>query len=456
MIPILQPLPLDWSGVSIHNRTKGEIHDLTNQFGLPYRVVIMEKGYFYEEGLVIIDSNGYRLTKEDYQCTAISKEIADETAKAAFAVILISNPDVRDILRIDAQMVGGRYCNLNTAILESARNVILGANRKLYYKNIKDKPSEFRPSGHLHALWDLFGFTEQTGIIKRMTTAIDLVTRKEFVGLFDEFNIEFDTVRNSMTSIDNRLTTHIEDKSNPHQLTAIQVVLHYVFNGSVATAEEAGYESGTVTYAYTTPLRSKQVVDKNFTPNLTQHINDLNNPHRDTAASLGTLTTFELQTLANRYYNIGDTVTKSSGLDGRTFAQYYTYIRQAIPAVNITTGILPNIVFSNTATPPAASILQPTTNGRFTWRSIQEIFNTYSVKGNQIIYVTAYNAVSAAGAMTHITSTIGTNYPENTIAILRANTSISRGTSNGSIVTYISSIYMGVLTGGVWRIPGFT
>lgn len=456
MIPVLQALPFDKTGKNPNNRTKGEIHDLTPQFDLPYRIVVMEKGYFYTNDLFIMDNRG-RVLKEDidYQCLLMEADIAGKYGNTACAIIVITNPVVSNVVYVEAQMVGGQYCSLNTAILEQAANVIRGANRKVLWRNIKNKPNTFKPSGHLHALWELFGFTPQTAIIHRMTTAMDKSSSNIFDGLYEEFTNKLNAIKDDLQTIEDRLTTHIQDLSNPHRLTAIQVELDYVYNAPPATFDQAQQGSGTLMNTYATALRAAQSVAVNFTPSLQGHIDDLNNPHEDTAAKLGTMTTIEMNQLANQYYNRGSTVDRSNGLGGLTWDQYYTDVRSNIPAVNLVSGIMPWSLFAGSA-PPAGYIAVPSANGTLTWRSIAEIFDIYEKKGNMILYAGSMDYNTSPSAIAGI---LGVNHPVGTIAILRSYATYTTFTGNGAIVyTTLSTLAMATLQAGNpnrWVSPGW-
>lgn len=453
MIPVLHTLPIDWSGESPDNRTKGEVHDLSPQFDLPYRIVVMEKGYFYTNNMYIIDNRGHVLEEDkDYQCLLMEPAIAKKRGLTACAVLVVKNPSVGNFLYIEAQMVGGVYCSLNSAILEQAANVIRSANRKVFWKNIKGKPSSFRPSGHLHALWELFGFTPQTAIIHRMTTALDKMSEREFDNLYGEFTVRFDAVKTDLADVEARLTTHIQDQSDPHDVTATQVQLQFVYNNAPATIGQAQTASGTVMNAYATPLRAAQSIASNFTPQLVVHIQDLNNPHQDTAAKLGTMTNIEMNQKANEYYNRGDTVRYSLALGGQTFGAFYTTSRSAIPVRNITTGIFPWQVFSGQIYQGSAYVLAPSVFGILGWRSIESIFSIYAKKGNNILYV---GQLPYTASPSTIASIVGTNWPNGTIAIYRSNAQRGAGTGNGSLMTNFSTLGMATINNGTWYSPGW-
>lgn len=465
MIPLLLPLPLDWSGKSPHNRTKGEIHNLGPQAEMPYRIIVMEKGYFYTEDLHMMDSRGYTLTENDYQCIAVNREIMDEGKKLACAVILITNPDVSNLVRVSAQMVGGKYCVVNQAIIEMAANVIVGANRRLYWKDITGKPDRWRPNGHLHALWEIFGFTEQTTSLKRITTAMDKIVAKDFEGLFKEFMLEFGEANANLDDIEKRLTTHIADKNDPHDITATQLSLQNVYNGPVATQTDAQSGSNQNRTSYTTPLRTKQMADSVFTPMLTQHINDVNNPHQDTAAKLGTMTNLEFRLEANKYYNRGETTARTHRIAGNTYQQYYDALRTNLAVNQITTGIFPQARY---VTVPRGDgyILQPNASGYLEWQPFVQTVDRYITKGNNILYAGRLDGpisdnssglapVVGRQIVNWLAGVLGTGHPEGTIAVYQYNRRWEIGASNGGVWTNLNTDGMAVIAGGVWTIPGY-
>lgn len=124
MNPLLLPLPFDETGESYSNRTKGEYHSLAKQKGFPYRIIVMDKGYFYTKGMVIRDGRQNELNPEmDYQCTGINPEVIEKTGLEACSVIVITKQDVHEDIYIDAQMCGGIYCNLAPSISEHANEI---------------------------------------------------------------------------------------------------------------------------------------------------------------------------------------------------------------------------------------------------------------------------------------------------------------------------------------------
>lgn len=451
MNPLLQPLPYDATGTCPNNRTRGEYHDLNDQTGLPYRVVVLDKGYFYKKDLHIYDKRNVTLKEGfDYQCTMPNPEVQGKTGLAACAVIVIKNPAVASEVYVDARMVGGKYCNVAPAIANQSLG-LLNNTRKIHWNNITGKPDDFNSGGHMHALWQLYGFTPQTLLLKRMTAASERMTKNDIDDLYKVYETEMGAIGNELTSIEARLTTHIADQSDPHDITALQVELERVRNADIATEDQARANGGSILDRYATPLRSKQSVESNFLPLLQAHVEDTNNPHKDNATDLGTYTTQQHATLATNYYNRGEIValtdrlggTKNAGnvttYNGETFQELYTRSRTNEIATEIKTGVFTLPLFSRSIpSVPNDFIAVPTASGELDWLSISAIFAKWAIPPKDTIYVSSILSYGSAHAQ--LASIIGTNFTAGTVAIFRYIGRVSHGTGNGSTTTTLYSI----------------
>lgn len=81
------------------------------------------------------------------------------------------------------------------------------------------------------------------------------------------------------------LNAHINDKNNPHQTTKAQVGLGSVENYAIATTAEA--QAGTSDIKYMTPLKTSQAITQLALVPLNAHINNTSNPHQVTKAQVG-------------------------------------------------------------------------------------------------------------------------------------------------------------------------
>lgn len=468
MVPILHPLPLDLTGYAPTNVVVNDKYDVMEYANDPYKIIVLDKGYFYTHDLEVYDQNR-RLLKidSDYQVIAIQPEIASLTAFTACAIIVITNPVVTTHVYVTARMVGGEYCLLTDAIIRYAETLAAGGARKVYWRNIKDKPSAYKPSGHLQSYWSLYGFTDPTITIKRMVAAQKIKTDKVFDSLYNEWKVQFNSVATNLDAIEAQLTAHIQDTLDPHVVTKAQIGLEQVYNGSPATDDEARLSSGIAMYSYATPYHTKLAIEHNFLPMLNQHINDFNNPHGVTYQTLGTYSAYELQQLTNLYYPRGSTVEVSNAWRGLSMDTMKQQVRDAIPISEIKSGIFPWSMWTN-ATPKPDSFFVPSLGGYGDWLEIKPLFAGHTVKGNDILYLPGnfrYPEVYAYylspsrswyGPMsTVVAQSLGVDYKPGTMVVFRWTGYWSNGAGKGTLQWTTPGITMMVLQGGRWIAPGF-
>lgn len=144
-------------------------------------------------------------------------------------------------------------------------------------------------------------------------------------------------------SLDDRLTSHSENKDNPHNVTKAQVGLGLVENFAIASITEAKSDSLDNRYMsprttsiairnITNPMSSTigqhdiELTDMrsdldSLTDTTTLHTDNRNNPHEVTAEQVGAMPIDELQTELNNKLGILEQADDSAKLDGRTFSQ---------------------------------------------------------------------------------------------------------------------------------------
>lgn len=336
MNPNLHALPLDWTGSSPGNRTRGEYFDLSEQYDLPFRVAVMQNGYFYTEGMSITDSSGYLLTEDkDYKCLGFLSDVVDKTAKPVCSVLVIINPKVKSVFRVDAQMVGGEYCNLTPAIAQAALGLV-NTTRKVHWANIIGKPDTFRPNGHLHALWELFGFTPQVLQLKRMVKGFEKSVQKDFDELLAGFDLIMKPYEELILVIENQLLAHIADvTTNPHRNTRAQIGLTNVMDYPKATVQDASAANADIMNRYATPYSMNVAINVNFMQKLTEHIGNSNNPHRLTASLLNIYTIAEYNSKLPSYVTVGSTMEQSNKVYGKTPQELFAALRANMNAQNL-------------------------------------------------------------------------------------------------------------------------
>lgn len=458
MNPVLHTLPLDWSGESIDNRVPGEWHDLADQYDLPFRVVVLRHGYFFSDSLKIIDGQGYNLKKDlDYQCIAFNGDAASKVAKDVCGVIVITNPNVHYILRIDAQMLGGPYCSVAPSIAEAALG-LANTTRKIHWNNITGKPDDFRPNGHLHALWELYGFTPQVLQLKRMTAGFEAMVQKDFDGLAVVFDQAMLAMELLLADVDAQLDTHIADKlTNPHRDTKAKMVpsLGNVVNYPVASLAEARLADTSAMNRYATPWSMAVSIQVNFWDKFGEHTSNEINPHNVTAAQINVYTIGQWNNLAVNYVPLHATVRQASAIYGYTPNAYWTRLRtgNSVTEIDVTASRLTPGRFSNTPTFPGRDLfLSPDGN----WYSVQDKFKDWEVVPTKIIpmYGSQVGSEQQAINICNATLTDTKLYPPGTIALFHIRVQSHSYTGNGSVlyVTNHGVISIVRLANGAWTV----
>lgn len=113
--------------------------------------------------------------------------------------------------------------------------------------------------------------------------------------------------------------SHVSDKNNPHGVTKTQVGLGNVRNYAIATKAQA--EAGTDNATYMTPLRVKEAIMALGSASMEAHINDKNNPHGVTADQVGAPTKQELITGLDGKLDKTGTAANATKAFGQTKAQ---------------------------------------------------------------------------------------------------------------------------------------
>jgi hypothetical protein len=465
MNPLLHALPFDPHGDSVNNRVTSELHDLNRQARSPYRVIVLEKGHFYKKDLVVREATGRELVlDEDYQLTGMSGEAAHITGQIACSVIVIINPKVKALISVDAQMVGGKFIQVDTAIGQMAAGVI-NNTRSVWWKNIEGRPDAFTPNGHLHALWEIYGFDEWIAQLHRMVEAILLKSRLAYEGLNLDQTHEYELLQDALDKIHNRFLAHLNNRNNPHKVTATQIGLEQLANYGIATEAEARAIGETITNKYMTVLRTTQHIDSNFVRALNDHIANMNNPHKVTFTQLSTLSSLQIVALMGRLLGLHETAVATARLNGYLYSELYTISRQ-----NLDTSYLAIQRMSLDRLGSGGRDRTYVLRGDNTWVSLQSIFAAYAKRPPSILYMSGIQARpgavegidkglpegygdSSAFAMANINAIYGNvaTYPVGTIVICRQNAYQNNGTGNGGFYTTpYGVLFTAVRTAGGW------
>jgi hypothetical protein len=125
----------------------------------------------------------------------------------------------------------------------------------------------------------------QVGLGSVQNYAVASTTEAEAGSRNDRYMTPFLTKAAITEQAGSLLAAHVNNNSNPHNVTKSQVGLGSVLNYGIATLSEA--RDGTVNTKYMTPLRTKDAIDVQALAILNTHASRTNNPHNVTKAQVG-------------------------------------------------------------------------------------------------------------------------------------------------------------------------
>lgn len=254
--------PFDPSGLAATNLITGERHTLILPPTLSdFYLVIPRAAPYFKESLKVKHYPSGNLLVEgvDYVCTHLFHAASLRTGKAVYGSITLYDHTLSGTLDFSYQTIGGEWTLDVNKIVEILSSKVVNP-RITSWEQVATPPNAFPPINHE---FDINDFTGASHIVAKL----------------------FDIREAISASGDGAITQHVADKENPHGVTKAQVGLALVENYTVASAGEAA--SGTSNNLYMTPLRVKQAIDVIAGAALTAHINDKTNPHTVTKLQVG-------------------------------------------------------------------------------------------------------------------------------------------------------------------------
>lgn len=301
--PVIQ-LPLDLSGTAVTNKVTAELHIVA---ATGTRAFVTTRGPFYTRGMVVRNkvTNAVLVPDVDYRPVHMFLEASLRAGQEICSVVIIL-PECRATdIEIDYQAIGGTY----SASVSSIEDMIEGLdldNRTVYWGDLIGAPEYFPPTAHLHDIGDLYGFEYLVAVLEQIRRAILLGDQAAFDEMRQYVDLKDNELRALITSLDSQINDHINNVSNPHQVTKAQVLLGSVENYGIATTAQA--TAGTANNVYMTALRTKEAITFQAVTPLNAHIARVDNPHGVTKAQvqLGSVVNYGLATTAQAQAGVGE------------------------------------------------------------------------------------------------------------------------------------------------------
>lgn len=256
--------PFDPSGTSSANRIANEQHVITAQNFRDYHYVIPKFAPFFEANLSIRlqypNGTVRNLTHGvDYYLSNQFLDASRATAKPVYGSISFLDTDTSGILSLSYNTVGGQW-NLTPAEITRILAEEMRNPRTTTWEQITYLPERFPVIDHEWNLVDMVGASKMVEAIDQVRAAI-------------------------LSANGGGLQSHIDNYSNPHNVTKAQVGLGNVSDFLVATQVAA--QTGTSNSFYMTPLRTKEAIAKIAGDMLTVHTQRVDNPHSVTKLQVG-------------------------------------------------------------------------------------------------------------------------------------------------------------------------
>lgn len=291
---IILKYPEDPTGLNPNNLVINEPHDLG---GGRNRAFVPNYGSYFTESMIITEvATGRVLTKGTHYIAAqLQQDATLAMSKEICAVVVITDPDVRDLLLFTYQVVGGVFSTSVSAIAKMIEALDID-ERAVEWGGLIGIPSAFPPSPHLHDIGDVYGFEYLVEALDALRNAILIGDEAAHDELRQFINYQDGINANAIAGLNADFDAHEANRANPHATTKLQVGLGNVQDYDVATTLEA--QAGTVNTKYMTPLRTFEAIAQLGTAPLNAHISDKANPHAVTKAqvSLGSVENYGIAT----------------------------------------------------------------------------------------------------------------------------------------------------------------
>lgn len=311
------PLPSTYDINSPEHFIQGEKHTLSSVSGNRSRLVVLEHGKFYTEGVVVRDEKGTVLTRgKDYRLVRMDEYITFLTGNETASLILIDNATLSNAITVDYHATGGGYLVVNSD-LKKELETTTESNLTGDFNKIFNLPREYVPKAHTHSIADIWGWDD---FIRPMEYITKLIKDKH-VSPFMEKVLDRHLARAQqqalrLDSLRNSLNQHIDDTSVPHRTTRDAIGLGNLPDFPIANQDDIkSLRNDRLMFA----IDAVNWLNQELRYPIEEHIVSRDNPHRLTPGQLDTFSKAEFDALLSRYVSHGETVRNAATLNHLSF-----------------------------------------------------------------------------------------------------------------------------------------
>lgn len=229
------------------------------------RVVVPSGGPFFTRSFVLRDTATGRIVPvgESYYFGNFHKTASTKAKAEIASMVIITDTRVSRNVSFDYQVIGGEFGYNHAAIIDQIEALQLD-NRPIDWMNVTNKPIGYTPAKHLHDIGDIYGFEYLVNALEEIRQALLLGDEASHTAIYDYIERKTSGLIAEVERALRAANDHASRTDNPHRVTAAQV--------------------GTLTRAEINQL----IADLRTVVN--NHVNARGNVHGLTAAQLGVYT----------------------------------------------------------------------------------------------------------------------------------------------------------------------
>ncbi len=350
MNPLIQKYPFDPNKTNQGNYIANEPFNLQNQYGKVNRCVTFSGGYFFTDTVSIMDGNGYTLVPEiDYQATHLNTEAVKLTGSSVCGMLVITNPNISDVVYLSGHLLGGKYTALSPVIKECLDTLQRLTTVAPTWNDIVNKPDDFLPSGHFMLWCQMYGFTPFTLAIQELR---EQIIQQSISKVDHELSVQTDKKTDLLRVIEllkQRLEFHTRPEVNSHKTSATDINLNLIDNYPIITNEEIGQLQLSIPVRYVDSLKHNEIIEYWLSKKLDHR-------HEIPFSTLDTYSSTELDTILSNKLNKNESAYSSERLVNKTQQEIKDSLPANYKATEFKSGLFnPNVLASNT--PAAGSVL---------------------------------------------------------------------------------------------------
>lgn len=254
--------PFDPTGQASTNLITGERQILTPPDWSDYYFILpLATPFFVNDKLkLVLQPSGKVLTEGvDYVLCYRFYDATVQCAAPVYGGLYFMDKTLSGVIELQYQTLGGDWTLNASQIAEVLANQLLNPITTTW-EEVVDVPYQFPPISHQWDIIDMTGASDIVNVLNQMVTAL-------------------------LQTGDSGLAAHLADFNNPHRTTAAQVGLGNVQN--YGTASTADAQTGSSNALYMTPATTLVEIQQFALAPLNAHVNNTSNPHNVTAAQVG-------------------------------------------------------------------------------------------------------------------------------------------------------------------------